>query len=64
MSNEKPFGIRENRKAKGMTIKALAEAVGVNIRLLQKWEAGDTTPSVINARKVADALGVSLDDLY
>lgn len=36
------MNIKEMRKDKGLTQKQLAEQIGVNIRWVQKLEAGDT----------------------
>ena len=51
------------RKMKGLTQEALAEKVGVTRQAIAKWEAGDTMPDLEKSRLIADALGVSLDDL-
>ncbi|NLB90553.1 MAG: helix-turn-helix transcriptional regulator [Clostridiales bacterium] len=40
-----PEKLREQRKLKGFTQKALGVAVGASERLYQKWEAGDYEPS-------------------
>lgn len=64
IEGKRPYGIKAVRHAKGWSAQRLANEIGVNIRLVQKWEANESIPSVLNARKVADALGVSLDDLY
>lgn len=61
---KKPFGIKENRIAKGWTCQKLADVSGCSLRNIQRWENNEAVPSVLNARKLADALGVRLDDLY
>ena len=51
------------RKMQGMTQETLAEKVGVTRQAIAKWEAGNTIPDLERSRLLADALGVSLDDL-
>lgn len=51
------------RKLQNMTQEDVAEKVGVSRQAVAKWEAGETTPDLEKARLLADALGVSLDDL-
>ena len=51
------------RKLHNMTQEDVAEKVGVSRQAVAKWEAGETTPDLEKARLLAEALGVSLDDL-
>lgn len=41
----------------------LARKVGASVRSVKAWEAGDAVPRVYYRRRLAKALGVSLDDL-
>lgn len=50
------------RREKGLTQAELAKKVGVTLRAIQNWEAG-RLPRLDDATKLADALGVSLDEL-
>lgn len=53
--------IKELRKAAGLTQRQLADASGLNIRQVQKIEAGEIEPGNMTAKNVfalADALGV------
>lgn len=53
------MNIKEMRKNKGLTQKQLAEQIGVNIRWVQKLEAGDTkleNITFLNAIKLIRAL--------
>lgn len=53
------MNIKEMRKGKGLTQKQLAEQIGVNIRWVQKLEAGDTkleNITFLNAIKLIRAL--------
>ena len=51
------------RKMLNMTQEELAEKIGVSRQAVAKWEAGETSPDLEKARLLAEALGVSLDDL-
>lgn len=55
--------LRAAREKRGMTIIMLAASTGISPKTLQRWEEGETTGKVDAAAIVADALGVSLDDL-
>jgi transcriptional regulator with XRE-family HTH domain len=46
------------RKAKGLSVKRLAELVGVSDRQGWRWEAGESVPAPENADKLAEILGV------
>lgn len=47
----------------GYTQKELAELVGVSEMTISNWETGKTSPSIRLWRKVADVLGVAMQDL-
>ena len=51
------------RKMRKMTQEDLAECVGVTRQAIAKWESGETVPDLEKCRLLADAFGVSLDDL-
>jgi transcriptional regulator with XRE-family HTH domain len=51
------------RKAKGLTQQALADAVGVHVTQLRRYEAGTSQPTLPVLRKLAVALSVSADVL-
>lgn len=64
--DEKANGFRRLREGKGLTQQALAFAAGVNIRQIQKLEAGEIrlgNLTLANAAKLADALGISMEAL-
>ena len=56
--------IREFRKKKGLRQTDLARLVGIFQSELSEIERGIRKPSVYLAKKIAKALGVSLDDLF
>ncbi len=51
------------RRQRGMTGLALAEAVGIHVTQLRRYEAGKSQPTLDVLRKLARALGVSADVL-
>jgi len=55
--------ITKLKKLKHLSQVALAEATGISRDAISKYERGDSTPSVDYAKRIADALGVSLDYL-
>ena len=61
----KTFGknVRRERLAKGITQERLAEMIGLNIRNVQKIEAGETNVLMTTAVRIREALGCSADKL-
>jgi transcriptional regulator with XRE-family HTH domain len=55
--------IAELRKEKGWSQTELANESGVSREIIGKYERGEAVPSVDFAKRIADALGVSLDYL-
>lgn len=55
--------LRRRRAAKDLTQSELASAVQVSPRVVQQWEAGEHTPDLAAARRLADVLGCTLADL-
>ena len=51
------------RKLHQMTQEELAEIVGVSRQAVAKWESGESIPDIEKSRLLAEAFGVSLDDL-
>lgn len=51
------------RKQKGMTQQELGKVIGVDKRVISKYENGQTIPSIKVAIQIAQALQVSLDYL-
>lgn len=50
--------ILEAEKDSGFeTVEAAARAVGVSLRLYQKWRAGDVSPSYVNLKRLERAFG-------
>ena len=51
--------IKELRKQRKITQKALADIFGVSVRTIQKWENGDTAIKAVKTKKLADYFEVS-----
>ena len=49
------------RKQKGLSQQALADAVGLHVTQIKRYEAGATQPSLEALKKIAVTLGVSTD---
>ena len=62
---EQDFGARlkNYRLAKGMTQQDLADAIGVSNKTVSRWESGGGYPDVGLLVPLAEALGVTVDDL-
>ena len=55
--------LRAARRAAGMTQAQLAAAIGCSQKDVSRWEAGQIEPGVLTVKKMAQALGCSMDDL-
>ena len=51
------------RRGLGLSQEAVAEKIDVSRQTVAKWEAGESTPDITLAAKLASVLGVSLDRL-
>lgn len=57
--------LRKWRKARGLTAQQLANHIEVgSVTTIYRWESGEMAPSVHQVRKIADALGCTIDDLF
>ena len=56
--------IREKRLIKNITQSDLAEALGLTQGIISSWECGRNKPSLETARKLANALGCTLNKLF
>ncbi len=55
--------LREARLERGLSLRGLAQSLGVSASLLSQVETGKTQPSVSTLYAIVNALGISLDDL-
>ncbi len=58
--NEIGAVLRSRRVALGLSQEALAEAVGVSARSVNRWEQGRALPQIEVRRKLAEVLGIAL----
>lgn len=62
-NNEIGIAIKRARKTAGFTQPALAAIVGVSHAAISYWENGVNIPNVLDCWKLADALGITIDEL-
>lgn len=55
--------VKRAREEKGMTQQTLSEHLYVTRQAVSRWECGARYPDLLNAKKLSDVLGVSLDEL-
>ena len=55
--------IKNFRRERGLTQEKLAEALGVTVGAVSKWENGNNTPDIIMLGILADFFDVSVDVL-
>ncbi|SCL84976.1 helix-turn-helix transcriptional regulator [Sporanaerobacter sp. PP17-6a] len=58
------INLKEIRIKKGLTQKELADAINLSQETISQYEIGNRTPSIVVARKIAEVLGVSLDNIF
>lgn len=58
-----PIRLLQTRRAQGLTQQGLAEAAGVHINQVRRYELGSAQPTLEGLVKLAKALHVSLDEL-
>jgi transcriptional regulator with XRE-family HTH domain len=63
---KKKFGrrLRELRKKKGLSQEALAFACGLDRTYIGGIERGERNPSLVNLHKIAEALEISVKELF
>ena len=55
--------ILELRKKNNLSQEALAEKIGVTRQTISKWELGETSPDIKQAKELSKVFNVSLDEL-
>lgn len=55
--------LKELRKAKGFSQERLAKITGISRVSIARYETGVAVPNMKNARKLAEALECSIDDI-
>lgn len=56
--------IASHRKAIGLTQEALAQRLGVTNQAVSKWESDQCCPDIMLIPALADAFGISIDELF
>jgi putative transcriptional regulator len=56
--------IQELRKERGLMQGFVAKQMGISQQLLSDWEKGRTYPRIDKAQKLAEVLGVGIEELY
>ena len=52
------------RERKFLTQQGLADALGVSLTAVQRWEMGHTTPRAATRRKLVEVLGISAEEFF
>ncbi len=60
---EVAFNLKEVRRKKNITQVELAEKLGIHQQTISRYESGGKVPQVDTAALIAEALGVTLDEL-
>ena len=55
--------IRFERQSKGWTQADLAQACGLSVDEIARFESGQATPSIVDAEQIAASMGMSLEAL-
>ncbi|WP_448004309.1 helix-turn-helix domain-containing protein [Agromyces bauzanensis] len=63
MTTEIGLRLREARKSRGMSLRSVAQSLGVSASLVSQVETGKTQPSVSTLYALVNHLGISLDDV-
>jgi len=56
--------LKAARLAKGLSVAEIAEQAGVTPAVYYKWESGERTPLIENARQIALILEKSIEELF
>lgn len=64
MGKHKPHKIRTLAREKGLKLAEVALRSGMNPTYLSRIISGEITPTVATARRIAEALGVSIDEVF
>lgn len=58
-----PSKLSSIRKEKGLSQQALADAIGLHVNQIKRYETGSSQPSLDTLKKISKALRVSIDSL-
>ena len=51
------------RKKNNLSQEELADKIGVTRQTISKWELNNTTPDIMQAKKISEVFSISLDEL-
>ena len=63
MTSKFPERLREQRRARGLSRRTLADLCGLPPDAIRRYERGEALPSMVSLLKLADFLHLSLDEL-
>ena len=63
MQSNQSLKLQACREAAGITRRELADKVGLSARQIIRYEDGEQSPTFGVAERLADALGITLDEL-
>ncbi|WP_142140238.1 helix-turn-helix domain-containing protein [Acidovorax sp. SLBN-42] len=63
MTSDIGLRLREARQSRGMSLRSVAQSLGVSASLVSQVETGKTQPSVATLYALVNHLGISLDDV-
>jgi len=58
------MSLREARKERGLSQVDLVKISGIRQSTLSQYENGQRLPTIGNAKKLADALGMTVDEIF
>lgn len=58
-----PGKLSKIRKEKGLSQQALADAIGLHVNQIKRYESGSSQPSLDTLKKISKTLRVSIDSL-
>ena len=56
--------IKELRTAHNLTVRALADAIGVHANVISQWEVGRTMPSMTSLEAMCTRFGIPADYFF
>ena len=63
MTSKFPERLREQRRARGLSRRTLADLCGLPPDAIRRYERGEALPGMVSLLKLADFLHLSLDEL-
>lgn len=58
------FTLKQYRLIKGLTQAQMAEIIGIHVNTYANWEENPEKISIGKAKLIAEALGLSIDELF